>query len=119
LIDRAENQVFLAASVLSMLLTPLAIHVGRELARRLPDETIGRVAASVDGGGPVTARDHVVIAGYGVNGQNLARALSSAGIAYAIVEMNPETVRAARARGEPMHYGDCTRVAVLESLGIQ
>jgi monovalent cation:H+ antiporter-2, CPA2 family len=45
--------------------------------------------------------------------------LSSAGISYAIVEMNPETVRSARARGEPMHYGDCTRVAVLESLGIQ
>jgi CPA2 family monovalent cation:H+ antiporter-2 len=119
LIDAAENQVFLAASVLSMLLTPLLIYAGRELAQRLPHERFSRLPAAVDDSGPPIASDHVVIAGYGVNGQNLARALSSAGISYAIVEMNPETVRSARARGEPMHYGDCTRVAVLESLGIQ
>jgi CPA2 family monovalent cation:H+ antiporter-2 len=118
LIDAAENQVFLAASVLSMLLTPLLIYVGRELGKLLPHEAIGGQAASVDETGPLASTDHVVIAGYGVNGQNLARALSSAGIPYAIVEMNPETVRSARARGEPMHYGDCTRVAVLEALGI-
>jgi CPA2 family monovalent cation:H+ antiporter-2 len=119
LIDEAENQVFLAASVLSMLLTPFLIYSGRELGRRLPHAAIGRSPAAPEESGPLGASDHVVIAGYGVNGQNLARALSSAGISYAIVEMNPETVRAARGRGEPMHYGDCTRVAVLESLGIE
>jgi monovalent cation:H+ antiporter-2, CPA2 family len=117
LIDAEENQVFLAASVLSMLLTPFLIFCGRELGKRLPHEAIAGQSA-LDESQPLTATDHVVIAGYGVNGQNLARALSSAGIPYAIVEMNPETVRAARARGEPMQYGDCTRVAVLESLGI-
>lgn len=118
LIDAAENQVFLAASVLSMLLTPFLIYAGRELGRRLPQGA--RLPALLEeSAAPLIASDHVVIAGYGVNGQNLARALSSAGISYAIVEMNPETVRSARARGEPMHYGDCTRVAVLESLGIQ
>jgi monovalent cation:H+ antiporter-2, CPA2 family len=117
LIDAEENQVFLAASVLSMLLTPFLIYCGRELGKRLPHEAIAGQAA-LDESQPLLATDHVVIAGYGVNGQNLARALSSAGIPYAIVEMNPETVRSARARGEPMQYGDCTRVAVLQSLGI-
>jgi K+:H+ antiporter len=119
LIDEAENQIFLAASVLSMLLTPLLIHAGGQLALRLPHAPIAGHALLVDEGSPSPATDHVVIAGYGVNGQNLARALSLAGITYAIVEMNPETVRAARARGEPMHYGDCTRVAVLQALGIE
>ncbi|HTV17198.1 MAG TPA: cation:proton antiporter [Polyangiaceae bacterium] len=119
LINATENQVFLSASVLSMLVTPFLIYAGRELGRRLPSDAIARRPASLDESEPFIASDHVVIAGYGVNGQNLARALSSAGISYAIVEMNPETVRAARGRGEPMHYGDCTRVAVLESLGIQ
>jgi CPA2 family monovalent cation:H+ antiporter-2 len=117
LIDARENQVFLAASVLSMLLTPLLIFVGRELGKRLPHDALGGKLL-LEELEPLAANDHVVIAGYGVNGQNLARALSSAGIPYAIVEMNPETVRAARARGEPMHYGDCTRVAVLQALGI-
>jgi CPA2 family monovalent cation:H+ antiporter-2 len=117
LIDESMNQVFLAASVLSMLVTPFLIYAGAELAKRLPHE--GLKDRSMEDAEPLLSTDHVVIAGYGVNGQNLARALASAGIPYAIVEMNPETVRAARARGEPMHYGDCTRVAVLEALGIQ
>jgi K+:H+ antiporter len=118
LIDESMNQVFLAASVLSMLVTPLLIHAGAELAKRLPHEGLTDRSVTEDAE-PLLASGHVVIAGYGVNGQNLTRALASAGIPYGIVEMNPETVRAARARGEPMHYGDCTRVAVLESLGIQ
>jgi CPA2 family monovalent cation:H+ antiporter-2 len=118
LVDARENQIFLAASVLSMLLTPLLIAGGRALAERLPHEAIGPRSPSATESVPTVASDHVVIAGYGVNGQNLARALSSSGIPYVIVEMNPETVRAARERGEPIHYGDCTRVAVLESLGI-
>ena len=118
LVDARENQIFLAASVLSMLLTPLLIAGGRSLAERLPHEAIGRRSPVAAESVPASASDHVVIAGYGVNGQNLARALSSSGIPYVIVEMNPETVRSARERGEPIQYGDCTRVAVLEALGI-
>jgi CPA2 family monovalent cation:H+ antiporter-2 len=40
-------------------------------------------------------------------------------IDYAVLELNPETVRQARARGEPVYYGDCTRPAVLEHLGVR
>jgi CPA2 family monovalent cation:H+ antiporter-2 len=119
LIDASENQVFLAASVLSMLMTPLLIYAGRELARRLPHESLDRNLAAPDESASSKLSDHVVIAGYGINGQNLAKALSSASIPYAVLEMNPETVRAARGRGEPIYYGDCTRVAVLKSMGIE
>jgi monovalent cation:H+ antiporter-2, CPA2 family len=119
LIDRTEYQVFLSASVLSMVLTPLLFAAGEVLIRRAPAVAlgVGDMRAEASDRPPLT--DHVVIAGYGVNGQNVARALGAAGIAYAILEMNPETVRAARERGEPIHYGDCTRVAVLESVGIE
>jgi CPA2 family monovalent cation:H+ antiporter-2 len=60
----------------------------------------------------------VVIIGYGLNGRNLARVLRSVDIPYEVLELNPETVRQARAKGEPVHYGDCTRPAVLEHLGV-
>jgi CPA2 family monovalent cation:H+ antiporter-2 len=117
LIDAEQNQVFLAVSVASMLTTPLLLELGSRLRARVPDERLARSAAGV-GDVPEELRGHVVIAGYGVNGQNLAKALGSAAIPYAILEMNPETVRAARGRGEPIYYGDCTRAAVLESMGI-
>ena len=118
LINAEQNQVFLAVSVASMLTTPLLLELGFRLRGRVPDERLARSAEGVGDAPSKALRGHVVIAGYGVNGQNLAKALGSAEIPYAILEMNPETVRAARARGEPIYYGDCTRAAVLESMGI-
>jgi CPA2 family monovalent cation:H+ antiporter-2 len=101
-----------------MLATPALLTLGERVRRRLPDERLQRAAPGATEVPDHELSRHVVIAGYGVNGQNLAKALSSAKIPYAILEMNPETVRAARSRGEPIYYGDCTRAAVLESMGI-
>jgi len=66
---------------------------------------------------PVT--DHVVIAGYGLNGRNLAAALHSIHAPYLIVELNAQTVRKARAAGELAFYGDATREEILRALGIE
>jgi monovalent cation:H+ antiporter-2, CPA2 family len=123
LIDAVEYQVFLSASVLTMVLTPALLYAGRKISERAPDKRFGseatREGAEEAEHGHTAFANHVVIAGYGVNGQNLARALGRANISYLVLEMNPETVRSARARGEPLHYGDCTRTAVLEMLGIE
>src|SRR5439155_116753 len=61
--------------------------------------------------------DHVVIAGLGLNGRNLAAALRAIRVPYLIVELNPQTVRHARAQGEPAFYGDATREEILRALG--
>ena len=62
--------------------------------------------------------DHVIIAGFGLNGRNLAAALAEFGVPHVVLELNPETVRRERALGLDIHYGDCTRAAVLEHVGI-
>lgn len=62
--------------------------------------------------------DHTIIIGYGLNGQNVAASLRSHGMPYAILEMNPKTVKTARAAGEPIYYGDAISEVVLSSLGI-
>src|SRR5207249_9935270 len=63
--------------------------------------------------------DHVVIAGYGLNGRNLSAALRSIAAPYLIVELNAQTVRQARSNGEPAFYGDATREEILRALGIE
>jgi len=63
-------------------------------------------------------KDHVVIAGYGLNGRNLAAALRSISAPYLIVELNAQTVRKARTEGEPAFYGDATREEILRALGV-
>ena len=64
-------------------------------------------------------KDHVVIAGYGLNGRNVATALRSINVPYLIVELHAQTVRKARTDGEPAFYGDATREEILHALGIE
>ena len=63
-------------------------------------------------------KDHVIIAGFGVNGRNVARALA-ANIPYLVLEMNPETVRVERGKGTPIAYGDAAHEAVLRHAHIE
>jgi CPA2 family monovalent cation:H+ antiporter-2 len=61
---------------------------------------------------------HVIIVGYGLNGQNLARVLKEVAIPYRILEMNPDLVRAAKDGDEPILFGDATRPEILQQAGM-
>ena len=116
-------QTFLAFSVLSMAATPFIINLApraADILLRLPlpeKLTTGfRPVPSIE---VKSKKDHLIIIGFGVNGRNVARAARLSGIPYAIIEMNPETVRSEQARGEPIYYGDSTQEVVLQHAGIQ
>jgi CPA2 family monovalent cation:H+ antiporter-2 len=63
--------------------------------------------------------EHVIIVGYGVNGHNLARVLTSTHIPFCIVEMNHGLAREAQATGAPVIVGDATRAVILHHAGIR
>ena len=107
-----------------MLVTPFALQSGPALLdgleRLIPLDRLlpgFRPQALTPVGEPLT--DHVIVAGYGLNGRNLAAALRSIRAPYLIVELNAQTVRQARARGEPAFYGDATREEILRGLGAE
>ncbi len=115
-------QAFLAVSILTMAATPfmikLAPHAAEAIVRLpLPKRLLSGAIPVSD---PTTKgkKDHLIIIGFGVVGRNVARAARSSGISYTIVEMNPETVKQERARGEPIHYGDATQELVLQHANI-
>jgi CPA2 family monovalent cation:H+ antiporter-2 len=62
---------------------------------------------------------HLLIIGYGVNGRNVSKAAELAGMPYLVIDMNPSLVAAGRAEGVPIHYGDATRAALLEHVGVR
>ena len=116
-------QMFLAVSILSMAATPFIISLAPRLADiilrlPLPDSLISGFYP-VSEIKVVDRKDHLIIIGFGVNGRNLAQAARVAGITYVIVEMNPETVRVEKAKGEPIYYGDATQDAILQHASIQ
>jgi monovalent cation:H+ antiporter-2, CPA2 family len=49
----------------------------------------------------------------------VARAAQIAGVPYVVVEMNPTLVASESARGVPIQYGDATRQALLEHVGVR
>jgi CPA2 family monovalent cation:H+ antiporter-2 len=66
-----------------------------------------------------SATGHVIVVGYGLNGQNLARVLKEVGIPYRVLEMDPDLVRSAKAGGEPISFGDGTRPELLQQVAIE
>ena len=121
LLSPADGQIFLAASILSMIATPFLIHWSHAWAFGFEGlfKDIG-FNRSTSGGANETlsATGHVIVVGYGLNGQNLARVLKEVGIPYRVLEMDPDLVRSARAGGEPISFGDGTRPELLQQVGI-
>ena len=116
LLPSEHSEWFIAVAVLTMLISPFVIHAAPALTTRL--------LALLGAGGAAHAperegaRNHVLIVGYGLNGENLAHVLRQTGLTYLILELNPERTAAARSRGEPVLYGDATRPAVLAEAGV-
>ncbi|TMA83074.1 MAG: potassium transporter KefB [Deltaproteobacteria bacterium] len=121
LLSTTEEQTFLAASIPSMIATPFLIQSAHRIADRLTGQ-MGREneKRSVADRTTETAEieGHVIIVGYGLNGQNLARVLRESGIPYQVLELDPELVRAGKAAGEPINFGDGTRTDILQQVGI-
>lgn len=63
-------------------------------------------------------RKHVIIAGFGVVGRNLAEHFSAAGIEYTVVELNSSTVKKQASLGRKTVYGDVANPDVLEQAGL-
>jgi CPA2 family monovalent cation:H+ antiporter-2 len=116
-------QSFLAVAIISMAMTPFVIALAPGMAHNIlrlpvPRRLLGGVypASEIEG---IERNDHLVIIGFGVNGRNVARAADIAGIPYAVIETNPETVRIERAKGNSIYYGDATQETVLHSINIK
>jgi len=122
LLTPANEQLFLAGSILSMIATPFLIQSVHGLAFGL-EAMLGKSQESTSAGETAAsenvAQGHVVVVGYGLNGQNLARVLKEVGIPYRVLEMDPDLVRCAKAAGEPIFFGDGTRPEILQQAGIR
>ena len=122
LLAGTNYQIFLDVTILTMALTPLMMTAAPRVAEavgRLPLPVRWKTGAVVVRAPEVEKpRDHLIIVGFGVTGRNVSRAAQAAQVPYVIIEMNPETVRRERERGEPIYYGDATHEEILNHANI-
>lgn len=113
-------QVALAATLLSMILSPLLLAKSEKLVmywvasewetravqlQQLAIKTMGR-------------EGHVIICGYGRSGQSLARFLEQEKIAVVALDADPMRVKQAGAAGDSVVFGDASRKEVLTAAGL-
>ena len=113
-------QALLAAMILSMLAAPFLISAADAIVMRvsrsewmLRSLELHRVAAQ-----SMDAERHVVVLGYGRNGQRLARLLEAEGVRYVALDLDPERVREAALAGENVVFADSSRREALIAAGI-
>ena len=115
-----DYQLFISSSVLTMMLTPFLVAGAGAVSERL-SQFLGVPEVSLEQAEQAELadlRDHAIIVGYGLSGQQLARVLRAAGLTYVVLEQNGEAVRRGREQGDRILFGDGTRQAVLEKVGI-
>jgi CPA2 family monovalent cation:H+ antiporter-2 len=118
--SEALVQALLAAMILSMLATPFIIAASDRIVLRLSRSEwmlrsleVHRIAVQ-----SINIERHVIVLGYGRNGQRLARLLEAEGVRYVALDLDPERVREAALAGEPVVFADGSRREALIAAGI-
>ena len=119
-LQEALLQGLLAAMILSMLATPFVIAASDRIVLRvsrsewmLRSLELHRVAAQ-----SMDVERHVIILGYGRNGQRLARLLDAESVRYVALDLDPERVREAALAGDTVVFADSSRREALVAAGI-
>jgi monovalent cation:H+ antiporter-2, CPA2 family len=122
LISNEVIQPLLAATVVSMVLSPFLIRQNTRLTEYLLRggkhelDELQRELASTQ---TVAQRNHVILCGFGRVGQNLARVLERHGYEYIALDMDPKRVQQARQAGDPVIYGDAADTEILQAIGLE
>lgn len=114
------TQVFIAATVLLMVVTPAMGALATPLLGQRPHRPsvqAGEPAGS-DHGSALPVGDRVVFAGYGAHARLAARALSRVGVPYSVITRSPDGASELAGRGAPVLIADYTRAGLLRDLGL-
>ena len=116
-LDEHLSNMMILVIALTMILTPFAVNGMNLLLNHfyLPE-------SNEDGGGcPLLEDDnsggHVILAGFGRVGARIGAILNAANVPYVGIDMDQSRVKAARAQGFSVFYGDASNVKVLQAAG--
>jgi len=102
----------------SMLITPLLVKIGDALAARVPvaPQVEESFRFSLEG---TESSARVLVAGYGRVGHAVGTILSSSGVPFVALDMDPARVDEFRKLGHPVFYGDAANVDLLVAAHIE
>ncbi|MCB0384258.1 MAG: cation:proton antiporter [Bdellovibrionales bacterium] len=135
LMSDRQYQFFLSVAIISLALTPLLYRLApkigfqaqlrslipksvSEMANSLRNQWVTKVPVGASSHSTGDIAGHTIIIGFGIAGQEVASALKALELPYQAIELNADTVRLAKKKGEPIIYGDATKAEILELAGL-
>ena len=118
--DDVGGPLFIAATVISMALTPVAAPYAGRLAgllRRAADDRQPELPAP-EPEHFADLENHVIVAGYGDAARKLVHVLEGSGVPFAVVTLSPDGAREAEAAGLRVLRGDYAKRHILEAVGL-
>jgi CPA2 family monovalent cation:H+ antiporter-2 len=129
LLTEHDMQMILSCTLVLFLVTPWVFRLAPKLAPQLagldPLQRLMRrrgIRPPAESTVKTTLKsltDHVIIFGFGHNGEILAQTLERCAIPYIAVDLNPDNVVRAQKRGYPVIFGDGTRPEVLHAASLE
>lgn len=108
----------ISVTIVSMILTPIIIRYCVEWVDKILLHFNKPVPGQSNTQSKITQQDitgHVLILGFGRVGQTVARFLRPLGISYLVLETDDVRIAEATAAGEPVFYGDSSRLDILKA----
>lgn len=114
--------IVLAVTILSMIIAPILIRKSSSFASLvdsegtssstsvMPDDEVRQQTAHI--------HHHTLICGYGRVGQTIARFLTKENKPFVAIDDDPMHVHEAGLAGDPVFYGDCRKLELLQALGL-
>lgn len=125
LLSDANYQYFLSVSILTMALTPFVLNYSEPMVQFILKKVIRKKEISGYQQGTssnVSSEEelsgHLVIIGYGLNGENLCKAARRAQIPYVVIESDNQAFLRAKEHQEPVIFGDATRDVIIKHVNI-
>lgn len=114
LLGPTGEQTFVAVAVMTLAVSPLLVSAGSALAQRIHEDASEEHLVERE-----PLHGHIIIIGYGLNGQNVARVLVSTGLRHIVLEEDPLRIAAARTNGSRAIMADAADSHALEMAGIE
>lgn len=117
------GQVILGALLFSMMTSPFFIHFNAAIAKLLlPKSALPKAEFRPVSDSELLTKSltgHVVLCGFGRNGQNIAKLLQDENIPYIAIDADHELVLNCQTAGFPVIYGDASQYAMLVACHVE
>lgn len=124
LIPNPWYQVLIFSAVATMISAPFLTALSRRLAGLAVVQSLSRRRLKVATEAGATAetskaKDHVIVCGFGISGQNIVRALQANRMGFTVIDLNPTVEISEDCRPGTLILGDCTDPEMLLYAGIK